>query len=104
MSDWSSDVCSSDLAVDHYNTGHPHSHILLRGVDQDGDNLVIARDYISRGLRERAAELVELDLGPRSDREILVSRRAEITQDRFTSIDRSQIGRASCRARVCQYV
>ncbi|WP_375197925.1 relaxase/mobilization nuclease RlxS [Sphingobium sp.] len=77
------------VAVDHYNTGHPHSHILLRGVDQDGDNLVIARDYIGRGLRERAAELVELDLGPRSDREILVSRRSEITQDRFTSIDRS---------------
>ena len=77
------------VAVDHYNTGHPHSHILLRGVDQNGDNLVIARDYIGRGLRERAAELVELDLGPRSDREILVSRRAEITQDRFTSIDRS---------------
>lgn len=77
------------VAVDHYNTGHPHSHILLRGVDQNGDNLVIARDYIGRGLRERAAELVELDLGPRSDREILASRRAEITQDRFTSIDRS---------------
>ncbi|NML88146.1 relaxase/mobilization nuclease and DUF3363 domain-containing protein [Sphingobium sp. TB-6] len=77
------------VAVDHYNTGHPHSHILLRGVDENGDNLVIARDYIGRGLRERAAELVELDLGPRSDREILVSRRAEITQDRFTSIDRS---------------
>jgi type IV secretory pathway VirD2 relaxase len=77
------------VAVDHYNTGHPHSHILLRGVDQDGDNLVIARDYIGRGLRERAAELVELDLGPRSDREILVSRRSEIAQDRVTSIDRS---------------
>lgn len=77
------------VAVDHFNTGHPHSHILLRGVDERGDNLVIARDYIGRGLRERAAELVELDLGPRTDREIILSRRAEITHERLTSIDRA---------------
>ena len=77
------------VAVDHFNTGHPHSHILLRGVDERGDNLIIARDYIGRGLRERAAELVELDLGTRTDREIILSRRAEITQERLTSIDRT---------------
>ena len=40
-------------------------------------------------MRERAANLVELDLGPRTDREILASRRAEMTQERLTSIDRS---------------
>lgn len=39
------------IAVDHFNTGHPHSHILLRGVDDEGKDLVIARDYISQGLR-----------------------------------------------------
>ena len=32
------------VAVDHYNTGHPHSHILVRGVDDRGEDLVIARD------------------------------------------------------------
>src|SRR3546814_10121914 len=102
-SDWSSDVCSSDLkgdrhqfrfivsaedgmeyddlkprarrlmqrveddlgtkldwvAVDHYNTGHPHTHIIVRGKDERGVDLVIARDYISHGLRERASELVD---------------------------------------------
>src|SRR3546814_17146226 len=93
ISDWSSDVCSSDLgtnldwvAVDHHNTGHPHTHIIVRGKDERGKDLIIARDYISRGLRERACELVDLDFGPRTD----------------TSIE--QIGRASCRERVCQYV
>lgn len=40
------------VAVDHFNTGHPHTHIVLRGVDQRGDNLVIARECISHGLRE----------------------------------------------------
>ena len=31
------------VAVDHFNTERPHSHIVLRGVDVRGDNLIIAR-------------------------------------------------------------
>jgi len=76
------------VAVDHYNTGHPHSHIILRGKDDRGQDLVIAREYITRGLRERAAELVTLDLGPRSDLEIENRLRNEVEQERLTSIDR----------------
>lgn len=76
------------VAVDHFNTGHPHTHIILRGRDDRGENLVIARDYISSGIRERVAELVSLDLGPRTDREIEQRLRHEMEQERFTSIDR----------------
>jgi len=76
------------VAVDHYNTGHPHSHIILRGKDDRGQDLVIAREYITQGLRERAAELVTLDLGPRSDLEIENRLRNEVEQERLTSIDR----------------
>ncbi|QKC98802.1 relaxase/mobilization nuclease RlxS [Mesorhizobium sp. NZP2298] len=76
------------VAVDHFNTGHPHSHIIVRGKDDRGENLVIAREYISSGIRERAAELVSLDLGPRTDREIEQRLRQEMEQERFTSIDR----------------
>ncbi|MDX8449637.1 relaxase/mobilization nuclease RlxS [Mesorhizobium captivum] len=76
------------VAVDHFNTGHPHTHIIVRGKDDRGENLIIARDYISSGLRERAAELVSLDLGPRTDREIEQRLRHEMEQERFTSIDR----------------
>ncbi|MBZ9763338.1 DUF3363 domain-containing protein [Mesorhizobium sp. CA8] len=75
-------------AVDHFNTGHPHTHIMVRGKDDCGENLVIAREYISSGLRERAAELVSLDLGPRTDREIELRLRQEMEQERFTSVDR----------------
>src|SRR3546814_20223552 len=111
ISDWSSDVCSSDLdeflkrtvgdrhqfrfivsaedgaeypdlkpyirrlmaqaeqdmgtkldwvAVDHFNTERPHTPLVLRGIGDRGDHLIIAREYT--------------------------------------------IGRASCRERVCQYV
>jgi len=76
------------VAVDHFNTGHPHSHVLVRGIDDRGKDLIIAREYISRGLAGRAAELVNLDLGPRTDREIFEAQKAEITQERFTNIDR----------------
>ncbi|MFT4053927.1 MAG: relaxase/mobilization nuclease RlxS [Novosphingobium sp.] len=76
------------VAVDHFNTGHPHTHIIVRGKDERGHDLVIARDYISQGIRERAAELVSLDLGPRSDLEIEDRLRREMSQERLTTIDR----------------
>ena len=76
------------VAVDHFNTGHPHTHIVLRGVDDQGKDLVIARDYIAHGMRQRASELVTLELGPRTDHEIQEKLRREVDQDRFTSLDR----------------
>jgi type IV secretory pathway VirD2 relaxase len=76
------------VAVDHFNTGHPHSHVLLRGVDERGANLVIAREYITHGLRQRAAEIVNRDLGPRTDLEIARAAQREVTAERFTGLDR----------------
>ncbi|AEG50373.1 hypothetical protein Sphch_2731 [Sphingobium chlorophenolicum L-1] len=76
------------VAVDHFNTGHPHSHIVVRGKDERGHDLVIGREYLTGGIRERAAELVSLDLGPRTDIEIGERLQREIEQERLTSIDR----------------
>jgi type IV secretory pathway VirD2 relaxase len=77
------------VAVDHFNTGHPHTHIVVRGKDRLGKDLVIARDYLTTGIRERACELVDLDLGPRSRREFEAGLRSEVEQERLTSLDRS---------------
>ena len=79
------------VAVDHFNTAHPHTHIMLRGVDDRGENLIISREYIAHGLRERAAELVDLDLGPRTDLEIEARLRLDVDADRLTTIDRRLI-------------
>ncbi|GLS32447.1 Type IV secretory pathway, VirD2 components (relaxase) [Mesorhizobium albiziae] len=76
------------VAVDHHNTGHPHSHVIVRGKDERGRDLIIARDYLATGMRERAAEIVSLDLGPRSDLEIENRLRNDIDQERLTAIDR----------------
>jgi type IV secretory pathway VirD2 relaxase len=52
------------IGVDHYNNDNPHLHVLVRGKADDGRDLVISRDYISRGIRARAQERVTLELGP----------------------------------------
>jgi type IV secretory pathway VirD2 relaxase len=82
------------VAVDHLDTGHPHTHIMLRGKDDRGENLVIARDYIARGMRERLAELVTLDLGPRTDLEIERKLRLDVGAERMTAIDRQLLREA----------
>ena len=79
------------VAVDHFNTGHPHTHIILRGKDDRGENLVIAREYISHGIRERAMRIATLDLGPRTDLEIEERLRSDTGAERLTAIDRRLI-------------
>lgn len=76
------------IAVEHWNTGHPHLHILARGRDAEGQDLVIAREYITRGLRGRAEALAALELGPRSAREIAAGLQQEVTAERWTGLDR----------------
>ena len=79
------------VAVDHCDTGHPHTHVMLRGKDDQGENLIIARDYIAHGMRERLAEIVTLDLGPPTELEIAKKLRLEMGAERLTSIDRELV-------------
>lgn len=84
------------VAVDHWNTEHPHVHILVRGRDEDGENLVIGRDYIARGMRARAGALVTQELGPKSELEVRRALDAEVGAERWTRIDRLH-GREAAR-------
>ncbi len=77
------------VAVDHFNTGHPHTHIVVRGKDDRGEDLVIARDYMSHGIRERARELVTLELGSEIEGDFARKLDQEVEVDRFTRLDRS---------------
>jgi type IV secretory pathway VirD2 relaxase len=75
-------------AVNHHNTAHPHAHVVVRGVDRDGHEVRLARDYISSGLRRRAQEIATEELGPRPEIDVQRALETEITQGRFTSLDR----------------
>ena len=82
------------VAVDHWDTDNPHTHVVLRGVDDTGADLVIARDYISHGFRGRAAELATELLGPQTERELREKMTREIGQERWTGLDRELVGLA----------
>lgn len=75
-------------AVDHWNTEHPHIHVIVRGVDEQGKDLVISRDYIREGMRGRARELITRELGPRTEIDIRRSLERQIGAERWTEIDR----------------
>src|SRR3546814_2791648 len=86
ISDWSSDVCSSDL---------PDMGVLQQDV---GERLHLGLGIGGAGRVGRAVQ--DQPLGPGRDR------RLEILRQQLEAVIRRarQIGRASCRERVCQYV
>jgi type IV secretory pathway VirD2 relaxase len=77
------------VAVDHWNTQHPYVHIIVRGVADDGQDLVISRDYIKEGLR--AQDLVTQELGPRTDRDIQLALERQVEAERWTQLDRQLV-------------
>lgn len=79
------------VAVDHWNTEHPHVHLIVRGVRDDGQDLVISRDYIREGMRDRARELITQELGPRTDLDIRRSLERQVEAERFTQLDRQLV-------------
>lgn len=83
------------VAVDHFNTGHPHTHIVVRGRDERGQDLIMARDYISHGIRGRMQDLVTLELGPETELERLARQTNEVGQERLTGLDRGLLMRAT---------
>lgn len=82
------------IAADHYRTGQAHTHIMVRGVDDEGANLIIAREYTAHGLRARAIELITLDLGPVASFDISRNLEQDIGAMRVLPIDRDLIVRS----------
>ncbi len=82
------------VGIDHHNTDDAHIHLLIRGIREDGQVLTLDRDYIRRGIRELSQELIERELGPRLEREVLLARGRTIEREQWTEIDRALKRRA----------
>jgi hypothetical protein len=82
------------VAVDHYNTGHPHCHVIIRGQDELGKDLIMTRDYVSHGIRHQAQDLVTLELGPELDFDRQMEMARDVDAERFTRLDRSLLTQA----------
>jgi type IV secretory pathway VirD2 relaxase len=89
------------VAVDHWNTDNPHTHVVLRGKDDTGKDLIISRDYIAEGMRHRASELATQWWGPRTAREIQRAMQRVVDQERWTGLDRSLQREAGDDGLVC---
>jgi type IV secretory pathway VirD2 relaxase len=86
------------LGVAHYNTDNPHVHLLVRGRDEGGGDLVMHREYISHGLRAQAMEVATRHLGPRLDVDIERAARRDLRADRLTALDMSLAQEAALRS------
>ena len=76
------------VAVDHFDTAHPHTHIIARGITHDGKGLNIAGEYISRGIRGRLEEELTRELGWKSELQIQQEMKREMSAMRVTIADR----------------
>lgn len=76
------------VAVAHFNTDHPHVHVALRGIRDDGAPLDLSRDYIKSGIRTHAERACTFQLGYRTSLDAADAQRRESTAQRLTSLDR----------------
>ena len=76
------------VAVTHYNTEHAHVHVALRGVDAQNQPLHLDREYIKAGIRSIAEDLCTQQIGYRTERDAATAERREVSQQRYTSLDR----------------
>ena len=75
-------------AANHYNTAHPHAHLLLNGQDQNGKIIKeIPRDIVKTFMREYARDICTSQLGNRTIREIALEKERELEAHRYTRLD-----------------
>jgi type IV secretory pathway VirD2 relaxase len=82
------------VAADHYDTGRPHVHVVVRGAMEDGRILNIAGDYLRHGIEQRASEVLTRDLGLEMNEALGRRLMHEIEAERLTDLDRSLIDKA----------
>lgn len=76
------------VAVNHFNTEHPHAHIIMRGLDENGKEIIIKPEYLQHGMREQAQSVATSKLGLRSYNEIEQQLRQEVSLERVVGFDR----------------
>ena len=82
-------------AVVHTNTDYHHVHLVIRGVDKDGKAVKLPRDYVKRGIRQRAEELATAKLGHRLEDDVILAHAKMVHQARFNDLDRAILRRTS---------
>jgi hypothetical protein len=75
-------------AAVHYDTEHPHAHILIRGVDESGRDVSFSKDTVKYGMRGEASRLATMELGCRTPLEMQEQKEKDLRAERFTQYDK----------------
>lgn len=76
------------VAVNHHDTGHAHTHIILRGRRANGQDLILPRDFIRHRMREIARHVATDWLGQRTPEQEREALDREVTRQGPTRLDR----------------
>jgi hypothetical protein len=76
-------------AANHYNTAHPHAHLLINGTDKNGKEIEIPRDVVKTFMREYARNICTAQIGHRTASEIAIEKEKELEAQRFTKLDQN---------------
>ena len=76
------------LAIDHWDTDNPHTHIILRGRDRLGRDLILPRDFVKHGLRGIARDVATERLGARTPAQARAALDRETRRHAPTRLDR----------------
>jgi hypothetical protein len=86
-------------AAEHYNTAHPHVHLLINGVDQNGWGVRFPRDLVKYFMRENARDICTTLVGRRTRGDMELEKKALLAENRFTRLD-AEIEKLSSEGRI----
>jgi len=72
----------------HYDTAHPHAHLLINGVDKKGREIKFPKDVVKTFMRETARDLCTLQLGNRTQQDIDREKEQELYVPRLIRLDK----------------
>lgn len=77
------------LAASHYNTAHPHTHLLINGIDLNGQDVYFSRDLIKTIMRDTARDICTSLAGYRTREQIHKEKENSLISNRYTIVDRN---------------
>jgi len=77
------------VAVNHWDTDNPHTHIVLRGRDGEGARLSLPDNFIKHRFREIARDVASERLGPRTPDDERRAQDREVRAPRLTRFDKA---------------
>ena len=75
------------VAAEHYNTAHPHVHLLINGKDKNGQDVYLDPALVKTQMRDIARDICTSLVGSRTDEQIRQEKLHQISADRFIRLD-----------------